>query len=165
MAVPINMTIGPQQSHDENGNGNGNGNGRAKLRVDENGLHLTREVAPRPLYDCSKCPGYCCSYAKIVVDRRDIDRLAKRFELTRDAAELRFTKIVDGEIVLRHQKDDVYGSVCTFFDKDERRCTVYEARPAVCREYPERRRCGYYDFLLWERRHQGDGEFVPLRKE
>ena len=31
---------------------------------------------------------------------------------------------------LRKQKDEFFGSVCRFFDLKERRCTVYEARPA-----------------------------------
>ncbi len=113
-------------------------------------------------YDCSKCPAYCCSYDEIVVTERDVARLAKHFELEPDVALKRFTKIASGTQVLRHQKDAVYGTVCRFLDKKTRRCTVYEARPGVCREYPDRPHCGYYDFLKWERRQQDDPEFIPL---
>jgi Fe-S-cluster containining protein len=51
--------------------------------------------------------------------------------------------------------------VCRFFDRDERRCTVYDARPNVCRRYPYGKTCGYYNFLKFEREHQGDDEFIP----
>lgn len=112
-------------------------------------------------YDCLKCPAYCCSYDSIDINRRDLKRLARHFGLEPDVAEARFTKIKDGLIVLRHKRDKVYGSVCMFLDTATRRCTVYDARPHVCRNYPERPTCGYYEFLRWERRHQGDEEFVP----
>lgn len=144
MRVPPHMTTAPGND-DHNGNGSPNG-------------------SRRPAYDCSQCPGYCCSYEKIEVGKRDLERLARHFGIGTDAAGERFTKIIDGEPVLRHQKDDVYATVCIFFDRAERRCSVYESRPAVCREYPDGPRCGYYDFLRWERRHQDDVDFVPLRK-
>ena len=122
-----------------------NGNGR-KLRV---------------LYDCDKCPAYCCSYDRINVTRTDVKRLARHFGLTIEKTEARYTKIAYGERVLRHQKDDMFDSVCEFLDKDSRRCTIYDARPTVCRQFPDGRRCGYYDFLSWERERQDDPEFVP----
>lgn len=112
-------------------------------------------------YDCAKCPAYCCSYDSIAIGKRDLHRLAKHFGLDDDVAETRFTKIVDGEIVLRHKKDQTYGSVCMFLDTKTRRCTVYDARPKVCKAYPEFPTCGYYEFLKWERRQQGDEEFIP----
>ncbi len=120
--------------------------------------------APKPLYDCLSCPAYCCSYDRISVNKRDLSRLAKHFELSPEVAEERFTKTVEGERVLRHQKDSVFGSVCMFLDTKTRRCTIYEARPGVCHEYPDRPRCGYYDFLRWERKFQDDKEFVPMKR-
>lgn len=118
-----------------------------------------------PCYDCSKCPAYCCSYERIEVKKSDIARLAKHFKVDFDTAQLRFTKIRENERVLRHQKDEYYGTICAFLDQKTRRCTVYEARPGVCREYPDRARCGYYDFLKWEREFQDDPTFVPLKVE
>jgi Fe-S-cluster containining protein len=122
-------------------------------------------VKPTKLrYDCSKCPAYCCSYERINVDKRDIGRLARHFGLTYEQAEKRFTKIREGERVLRHQKDRIYGTICMNLDLETRRCTVYEARPGVCRQYPEINKCGYYEFLSWERRHQDNDDFIPLEK-
>jgi len=113
-------------------------------------------------YDCTKCPAYCCSYESIIVNKRDVNRLAKHFDVDVEVAARRFTKVVEGERVLRHQKDKIYGSVCMFLDIKERRCTIYNARPGVCHEYPDFKRCGYYDFLKWERTQQGDETFIPL---
>ena len=67
----------------------------------------------------------------------------------------------DGSRVFRHRKDHIYKSMCVFFDQDERRCTVYKARPHVCRQYPNGNKCGYYDFIRFERSHQDDEEFIP----
>jgi Fe-S-cluster containining protein len=117
------------------------------------------------LYDCSKCPGYCCSYDYIIVTKRDVARLAKRFNLEYDIAERRFTKMIKGYgRVLRHRKDTIFKSTCQFFHPTERRCTVYEHRPGICRLYPDSRRCGYFDFLKWERSHQDDDTFIPLAR-
>jgi uncharacterized protein len=119
----------------------------------------------KPRYDCSKCPGYCCSHARIAVSDADIARLARHFGLPLETARRRFTyryqtKEVD-EQLLRHQRDHIYKSVCRFFDTQERRCTVYEARPNVCRRYPYGNVCGYYLFLKFERAHQDDDDFIP----
>ena len=37
-----------------------------------------------------------------------------------------------------------------------------QARPAVCRQYPDSPRCGYYEFLKFERAHQDDPDFIAL---
>jgi Fe-S-cluster containining protein len=118
----------------------------------------------RPTYSCLKCPGYCCSYAEIEITRRDIERLARHFGVDFKEAEARFTKYDarKGVRMLRHKKDSVFESTCALFDQVKRRCTVYEARPGVCRKYPDAPRCGYYDFLKFEREQQGDPDFVAL---
>jgi hypothetical protein len=121
-------------------------------------------VPVRVHYSCKKCPAYCCTYSEIEVTRHDIERLARHFELTYRVAEARFTKAdpVKGIRVLRHRKDTVFDSACMMLDQETRRCTVYEARPGTCRKYPESSRCGYYDFLRFERAWQDDPEFVAL---
>ena len=135
------------------GNGlSAKGNGADTLKI---------KKTPKIYYDCLKCPAYCCSYERIDVTKRDVERLARHFGLTPQAAELKFTKVIEGHIALRHQKDQIFGSICQFIDKETRRCSVYEARPTVCRTYPEEPHCGYYSFLSWEREHQDDPDFIP----
>ena len=73
-------------------------------------------VPRKPSYDCLKCPAYCCSYDRIIVEKRDLARLARHFGIDVETARRRFTKVVEGEQVLRHQKDKIYGSICMFID-------------------------------------------------
>ena len=114
-------------------------------------------------YDCLNCPGYCCSYPVIAITERDIVRLARHFDVTADDARQRFTKRAHGyERVLRRKQDPHFGRVCRFFDIEQRRCSVYEARPTVCRRFPGEPRCGYYDFLTFERSHQNDEDYVAV---
>src|SRR3546814_19579842 len=102
-------------------------------------------------------------------DLEDIKLLAKHFGIDAEKAEKRFTKkgfkeegMETRPRVLRHQDDEHFGSICTFFDTDKRRCTIYEARPEICREYPGRKRCGYYDFLTFDRAAQAELDSVAL---
>ncbi len=114
------------------------------------------------LYDCNKCPAYCCSYPRIIVTKKDLRRLAEHFGISKQEARKRFTKKGEerGERVLRHHRDEHYGSVCRFLDRETRMCTIYKARPEICRDYPGLKRCGYWEFLKFERKLQEDPEFV-----
>ena len=124
---------------------------------------------PKKNYNCLKCPGYCCSYPRIIVSKKDILRLAKHFNLSFGIAKRKFTKSYKyedndqcfHEIILRHRKDNIYKSTCQFLDPESRSCTIYKARPNVCREYPENKNCGYYEFIRFERKQQGDNSFIP----
>lgn len=113
-------------------------------------------------YDCLNCPSYCCTYPRIPVTKRDIRRLAKHHGLSEDEAADAFTKPgwTKRERVMKHQPDELFGSACRFLDLDTRLCTVHEARPSVCRGHPEGPNCGYYTFLMSERRDQDDPDFV-----
>ena len=119
-------------------------------------------IPVRVQYDCTKCPGYCCTYSEIEIGKRDIERLAKHFGLDFATAERRFTKLhpKTGAPLLRHRADEIFQTACMFLDLEKRRCTVYAARPGVCRQFPDSRRCGYYDFLKFEREQQGDPDFI-----
>jgi hypothetical protein len=121
-------------------------------------------IPVRASYSCSKCPAYCCSYPEIEITPRDIQRLARHFGVEYAQAEERFTKHDAAEKgrLLRHRKDTVFATVCMFLDQGSRSCGVYDARPGVCRDYPDSPRCGYYEFLRFERTHQDDPEFIAL---
>lgn len=114
------------------------------------------------LYNCAKCPAFCCTYPRVPVTRADVARLARRFGIGEEDARRRFTKAghEKGERVLRHRQDAVFQTACRFLHSETRRCTVYEDRPQACRDYPGTGRCGYYDFLSAERRRQDDPELV-----
>jgi Fe-S-cluster containining protein len=129
-----------------NSNGhNGGSNGRR--------LHV--------LYNCARCPAYCCTYDRVGIGKQDLLRIAKHFGISYRQAEKKYTKIAWGDRVLRHKRDRIFKHVCAFLDPRERRCTIYDVRPAVCRSYPDGERCAYYDFLAAERERQGDEDFIP----
>ncbi len=120
---------------------------------------------PRIYFDCSKCPAFCCAiYERVQVTKRDINRLASYFGVTPEVATRRYTKMhgESGERVLRRKKDPIFGQACRFLDPETRGCKIYHARPAVCREYPDRSRCAYYDLLQFERGQQDDPNVLPL---
>jgi Fe-S-cluster containining protein len=111
-------------------------------------------------YNCAKCPGYCCSYPLIPLNKRDVQRLADHFGLSFEVARKKFTK-VDGkeQYAMRRKADTHFGKICRFFDTEKRCCTIYKARPAICRDYPGGS-CGYYSFLMAERNSQEDPNHI-----
>ena len=127
---------------------------------------MTKKVTddqPRVYFDCSKCPAFCCAiYERVQVTKRDLNRLAKHFGVTVEVAAKRYTTMNTNERVLRRTKDPLFGEACQFLDPVTRGCTIYHARPAVCREYPARSRCSYYDVLQFERGQQDDPKVLPI---
>ena len=119
-------------------------------------------------YDCGKCPGYCCSYPRIPVEPRDLRRLAAHFGITKQEARKRFTRKDEDDDskkpgrIMRHKDDEIFGTICRFFDQDSRSCSIYEVRPEMCRDYPGLKRCGYYEFLRFERRAQEDPDYIAV---
>src|SRR5215203_1971809 len=93
-----------------------------------------RDEQPRVYFDCNKCPAFCCSvYERVKVTKRDITRLAKHFGVTYEQARFRYTRLRDGERVLKRVGDVIFDETCAFLDQETRGCTVYHARPTVCR--------------------------------
>ncbi len=82
--------------------------------------------------DCLKCPSLCCRMAGYVrVSREDIRRLAKFLGLT--VREFEERHIV--ERTRKGEKRIKTGTGTCQFLGDNRRCTVYTARPRDCRGY------------------------------
>ena len=54
---------------------------RANRLASGNHCHPAR-CAAHAMYNCKKCPGYCCSYPLIALTKRDVERLAKHFRLS-----------------------------------------------------------------------------------
>src|SRR5258707_14912271 len=114
-------------------------------------------------YVCAGCPAYGCSfYEGVVVGKGDLKLLARHFGLGLPAAAKRYTKIYNGERILRRKEDPVLDQACTFLNAETRQCTIYDARPKVCREFPSTSNCAYYDLLQFERDQQSDDTVVPL---
>jgi Fe-S-cluster containining protein len=89
-----------------------------------------------------------------------VERLAKHFGLDFETARKKFTKVdPEAKYAMRRKADPHFGKICQFFDTDKRRCTIYMARPTICREYPGGG-CGYYSFLMAERNSQEDPNHI-----
>ena len=129
-------------------------------------MGLLPATASKPLkYDCDKCVAYCCSiYERVQVTPRDIRRLASHFRVSPEVATQRFTKLFGKERILRRKADRLFGQACAFLDQETRKCTIYNARPLVCREFPTTSRCAYYDLIEFEREQQDDPNVIPLVK-
>ncbi|MGH9902691.1 MAG: YkgJ family cysteine cluster protein [Pyrinomonadaceae bacterium] len=127
---------------------------------------MTKKITddqPRVYFDCTKCPAFCCAiYDRVQVTKRDLNRLAKYFGVPVETAVRRYTTKWKDERVLRRTDDTIFDKACMFLDREKRGCTIYHARPEVCREYPARSRCAYYDVLQFERRQQDDPNVIPL---
>jgi Fe-S-cluster containining protein len=120
---------------------------------------------PRSYYNCVECPAFCCSvYERVQVTKRDIRRLAKHFGVTEEVATERYTKMYAKERVLRRKRDHLFGVACQFINPETRGCGIYNARPAVCREFPLTKRCAYWDLYQFEKEQQDDPEVLPLVK-
>ncbi len=129
-------------------------------------MALTPVGGYKPLkYDCDKCVAYCCSiYDRVQVNARDIKRLAAHFGVTPEVATQRYTKLWGKERILRRKADRLFGQACMFLNQETRKCTIYNARPGTCREFPDTSRCAYYDLIQFERKQQDDPDVIPLVK-
>ncbi len=88
--------------------------------------HIRADVEPR--IDCVAC-NHCCRTLQVVVDRKDIARLARRLDVQAEHfADEYVDTAPDGVQHLRRRP-------CPFLGQDGA-CTVYEDRPRACRDYP-----------------------------
>ncbi len=79
--------------------------------------------------DCTACAN-CCRVATAEVTERDVEKLARHLNLTPAAFRAQYTARDDDQtLILRRDENG-----CVFLNGTE--CTVYEARPATCVDYP-----------------------------
>ena len=89
--------------------------------------------------DCLEC-GNCCKTTSPGMRDRDVNRLAK------------YLKVKSSNLIAEHMKLDADGEYvfnsapCPFLGADNY-CSVYEARPLACREYPHTNRKRFYQVL------------------
>ena len=105
--------------------------GKKDSRQVDDAFHTIHEKVFEDI-ECLSCAN-CCKTTSPIFYQNDIDRIAK------------FLRIKPGDLVekyLRIDEDDDYvlkSSPCAFLDA-ENYCTIYEARPKACREYPHTNR-------------------------
>lgn len=90
---------------------------------------------------CISCPGYCCyrlEGSTLFITAEDINRLARHFGINDGEVRRHY---IEGKNTFRTRAD---GS-CPFLsnEKTARRCSVHDARPRQCREFPYGEPCPY----------------------
>ncbi|MCH2215792.1 MAG: YkgJ family cysteine cluster protein [Flavobacteriales bacterium] len=89
--------------------------------------------------DCLKCAN-CCKTTSPGMKERDVERLAKHLRERPSA-------VIEAYMVLDSDGDYVFKSApCPFLGGDNY-CSVYEARPNACREYPHTNRKRFHQLL------------------
>ena len=89
--------------------------------------------------DCLECAN-CCKTTSPIVRDKDIDRMAKHLRI-------RPAELVDRYLHLDEDEDYVFNSApCPFLGADNY-CSIYEARPRACREYPHTDRKNFHQIL------------------
>jgi hypothetical protein len=79
--------------------------------------------------DCLTCAN-CCRTTSPIFRDRDVERAARRLRMGAAAFEAAYLRRdEDGDLVLQ-------SAPCPFLDLSDHRCSIYEDRPAACREYP-----------------------------
>jgi Fe-S-cluster containining protein len=80
--------------------------------------------------DCTVCAN-CCRVATVEVTERDIERLAKSLRITRQKFVAEYTVVNDKDNTTDLRRTE---TGCIFLSGND--CTVYEDRPAICRDFP-----------------------------
>lgn len=89
--------------------------------------------------DCLECAN-CCKTTSPMFKMLDIERLAKHFRI-------KPTQFIEKYLHLDSDNDYVLNvAPCPFLGADNY-CSVYEARPNACREYPHTDRKKFYQLL------------------
>jgi Fe-S-cluster containining protein len=89
--------------------------------------------------DCLTCAN-CCKTTSPIFYQKDIERLAKRFRMKPG-------EFIEKYLHIDEDKDHVLKTAPCPFLGDDNYCSVYEDRPAACREYPHTDRKNMYQVL------------------
>lgn len=115
-------------------------------------------------YNCNDCVAYCCGYPIIEVKPPDIRRLARHFGVSPEQAKADWTEQENNRVRKLKQREDkkVGAPTCIFLNQKTRQCSVYYARPQICRDHPGDR-CEWYDRQLFESIANGGRRVIQLK--
>lgn len=145
-------------------------------KTEKNNVKSKKAAKPakaKDTYDCSKCPGTCCSFPVIELSEIEARRMAEAKKLSISAFKKRFLvrnkHKPDNKAnvwIFKHKKHPTGATktICTFYAKDTG-CTMYESRPETCRTWGDDGKCLIYDFLGAMREHTDDPNYVFTRLE
>jgi Fe-S-cluster containining protein len=83
-------------------------------------------------FKCTGCGGCCTgSPGYVFLSLQDLENLSSHFQMTKEEFTKKYTRLVDGQYSLL---EDPNNYDCVFLQ--DKKCTVYEARPIQCRTFP-----------------------------
>jgi Fe-S-cluster containining protein len=96
--------------------------------------------------DCRVCAN-CCKIAETNLQERDVEKLARHLSISPKQFIAEYTTMSaqeDDEVILRRTE-----AGCIFLDGND--CSVYEARPATCEDFPHLMRgAGSLESRMWQ---------------
>jgi Fe-S-cluster containining protein len=99
--------------------------------------------------DCTNCAN-CCKTLSPQIDQTDIERIASFLGISEAEFIEKYLKII-GE-----NNYEMNSLPCPFLE--ENKCTIYDIRPTVCREYPHTNK---QEFASRKYMHSGNAEICP----
>ncbi len=84
--------------------------------------------------DCTRC-GNCCRSLMINLEKSDSQRLSEHLNISEDDFEKNYTETSE-------EGTTIFNTIPCHFLSDNK-CTVYEARPATCSEFPHLHKPGF----------------------
>ncbi|MGE4561102.1 MAG: YkgJ family cysteine cluster protein [Desulfobulbus sp.] len=92
---------------------------------------------------CNFCPGYCCYRlpgSSLLLTNDDVNRIARHFAISDGEVRHRY---MENKNTFRTRED---GS-CIFLSRGKmsKRCSIHEARPRQCRDFPQDQPCPYLE--------------------
>ncbi len=91
------------------------------------------------IVDCTRCAN-CCKTMDITISDEDVERIAGHLKL--ETTEFLETYLEDADDEEGDGPHKARQKPCPFLSEDAR-CTIYEVRPTVCREYPHTDKDGF----------------------
>lgn len=92
---------------------------------------------------CNYCPGYCCYRlpgATLLVNNADINRMARHLDLSDGEIRKRF---LENKNTFKTRADGSCILLAT--DRFCKRCSIHEARPKQCSDFPYEKPCPYLE--------------------
>jgi uncharacterized protein len=104
---------------------------------------------------CKQC-GICCTAIRIKFSMCDMKRIIKEQKLKKTDMNfaVKYWKPITPEkalsinpelkdMLLKHNLEG-YFYTCRFFNKNNRKCSIHEQRPEVCKNYPKKNETWFY---------------------
>lgn len=87
---------------------------------------------------CESCKGNCCigESGYIWISTNEIQILALQLNLSVEELKNRYLNKIGYKYSIKEVKLDSNNFACCFFNLEEKKCSIYEARPSQCRTFP-----------------------------